>query len=716
MYKYDEKMEQRKKLICELVADDAYVPMKEKELAVFLQVPREERAALREVLQALLAEGRLQVNGQGRYQKADEDKPVGTFIANARGFGFVEVEGREEDLYIPEDKTNGAFHLDRVQVMLLPGQRGRRQEAAVVRILERGTKQIVGTYEQSAHFGFVIPDNAKIGKDIFVPGEWSKGAVDGHKVVVELTSYGDEAHKPEGRVVEILGHVNDPGVDIMSIVRGYELPVEFGEKVMNQAARVPDEVQEADKKGRLDLRDLQMVTIDGEDAKDLDDAVSLYLDEKGLYHLGVHIADVTNYVQENSALDWEALERGTSVYLVDRVIPMLPHKLSNGICSLNQGVERLALSCLMTIDDKGAVGDYQIAESVICVDRRMTYTAVKKILEDKDETEIAAYRELVPMFEQMGQLAAILRKRRHQRGSIDFDFAESKILLDEDGHPTEIKPYERNVATKLIEDFMLVANETVAQHFFWLDIPFVYRTHEKPDPEKMMKLSAFIRNFGYHIKLSGEEIHPKELQKLLGRIVDTDEETLISRLTLRSMKQAKYTVECSGHFGLACQYYCHFTSPIRRYPDLQIHRIIKEQLRGKLKEERLQHYEERLPEVAKHSSRMERRAEEAERETDKLKKAEYMEERIGEVYEGVISGVTQWGIYVELPNTIEGLVHVSTLPGDFFVYDESTYEMVGRESGVTYKLGQKLTVRVRGVDRLLKQIDFEIPWEEQEGR
>ena len=715
MYKVDETLEKRKKLICELVADEAYVPMKEKELAAFMQVSREERAALREVLQALLAEGRLQVNGQGRYSRPDEDKPVGTFIANARGFGFVEVEGREEDFYVPEDKTNGAFHLDKVQVMLLHGQHGKRQEAAVLRILERGTKQVVGTYEQSEHFGFVIPDSSRIGKDIFVLRERSKGAVNGHKVVVELTSYGDETHKPEGRVVEILGHVNDPGVDIMSIVRGYELPVEFGEKVMNQAARVPDEVQEADKKGRLDLRDLQMVTIDGEDAKDLDDAVSLSVDEGGLYHLGVHIADVTNYVQENSALDWEALERGTSVYLVDRVIPMLPHKLSNGICSLNEGVERLALSCLMTIDGKGDVRDYQIAESVICVDRRMTYTSVKKILEDKDETETEAYRELVPMFEQMEQLAGILRKRRHQRGSIDFDFAESKILLDDNGHPIQIKPYERNVATKLIEDFMLIANETVAQHFFWLDIPFVYRTHEKPDPEKLMKLSTFIRNFGYHIKLSGEEIHPKELQKLLGKIEDTDEETLISRLTLRSMKQAKYTVECSGHFGLACQYYCHFTSPIRRYPDLQIHRIIKEQLRGRLQEERLRHYEEKLPEVAKHSSKMERRAEEAERETDKLKKAEYMEERIGEIYEGVISGITQWGIYVELQNTIEGLIHVSALPGDYFIYDESTYEMVGKETGVTYKLGQKLQVRVRNVDRLLKTIDFEIPWEEEEG-
>ena len=519
----DERFEKRKKLICELVADEMYVPMKEKELAAFMQVSKEDREAFREVLQALLSEGKLQITRQGKYCKPDENQLVGTFISNAKGFGFVEVEGCENDFYIPEDQVNGAFHEDRVMVRLLPGQRGKRQEATVVKVLERGMKQVVGTYEQSRNYGFVIPDNTKIGVDIFVPKERSKGAVNGHKVVVELTSYGDERHKPEGRVVEILGHINDPGVDIMSIVRSYGLPAEFGEKVMNQVERVPSEVQEADRNGRMDLRDLQMVTIDGEDAKDLDDAVSVFRDEKGLYHLGVHIADVSNYVQENSALDWEALERGTSVYLVDRVIPMLPHKLSNGICSLNQGVDRLALSCLMTINEKGDVVDYQIAETVICVDRRMSYTSVRKILEDKDEAERAEYEPLIPMFEMMEQLAAILRKKRHKRGSIDFDFAESKILLDENGHPVDIKPYERNVATKIIEDFMLIANETVTQHFFWLEIPFVYRTHEKPDPEKIMKLSTFIQNFGYHIKLTGEEVHPKELQKLLGKITDTDE-------------------------------------------------------------------------------------------------------------------------------------------------------------------------------------------------
>ncbi len=708
-----ELFEKRKKLICELLEDEMYVPLKEKELAAFMQVAKEDREEFRKVLDALLREGKVQVTAKGKYIKPDERLLTGTFIGNAKGFGFVEIEGREEDLYVPETMVNNAFHLDRVQVELLPGKRGKRQEAAVRKVLEHGARQIVGTYEQSASFGFVIPDNGKIGTDIFVPKERSKGAVDGHKVVVELTSYGDERHKPEGKIVEILGHINDPGVDILSIIRCYDLPEAFGEKVMNQAERIPDAVSDADRAGRMDLRDVQMVTIDGEDAKDLDDAVSLSK-EGELYHLGVHIADVSNYVQENSALDWEALERGTSVYLVDRVIPMLPHKLSNGICSLNQGVDRLALSCLMTIDGKGSVTDYQIVESVIRVDRRMSYTSVKKILEDHDEQECREYEALVPMFEQMAELAALLREKRHKRGSIDFDFPETKILLDPEGHPVDIRPYERNVATKIIEDFMLIANETVAQHFFWLEIPFVYRTHDNPDPEKIMKLSTFLHNFGYYIKTSREEIHPKEIQKLLDKMEGTPEEMLISRLTLRSMKQAKYTVECSGHFGLACQYYCHFTSPIRRYPDLQIHRIIKEQLRGRLSEKRLEHYQEKLPAVAERSSKMERRAEEAERETDKLKKAEYMESHIGEIFEGVISGITSWGVYVELPNTVEGMIHVSKLPGDYFYYDESTYEMVGQDTGMKYRLGESLKVCVDSVERMTRSIDFSIPFEEDE--
>ena len=700
--------EKRKNLICELVNDKFYVPMKEKELAAFMQVRPEEREELKTILNELLMEGRLQISKRGKYSKGEEGGGlVGTFISHPKGFGFVEIEGRSEDLYIPESGVNGAFHQDQVQVELLKGQGGRRQEARIVKILSHGLTKVVGTYQKSKSFGFVIPDLEKISTDIYIPAEGSKGAVTGHKVVVELTDYGDDKHKPEGRITEILGHVNDPGVDILSIVKGYDLPVEFEEKLLNQAERVGKPVSEADMAGRRDLRSLQMVTIDGEDAKDLDDAVSLTREGEN-YCLGVHIADVSNYVQENSALDREALNRGTSVYLVDRVIPMLPHTLSNGICSLNQGEDRLALSCLMKVNKKGEVVSYEIAETVICVDRRMSYTAVRKILEEGDLELIQEYEELVPMFQDMQELAAILRRKRRQRGSIDFDFPESKIILDQKGNPVSIEPYERNVATDLIEDFMLLANETVAQHFYWMEVPFLYRTHETPDTEKIEKLATFIHNFGYHIKIktSDHEVHPKEIQKLLASIEGTEEEALIARLALRSMKQAKYSVECTGHFGLACACYCHFTSPIRRYPDLQIHRIIKEQLRGRLMEKRIDHYKEILPEVARQTSRLERRADEAERETDKLKKAQYMKHHIGETLEGIISGITAWGIYVELPNTVEGMIHVARLTGDYYYYKEETFEMVGRDTGRCFKLGQRLKVFVDSVDMVSKSVDF----------
>ena len=603
--------------------------------------------------------------------------------------------------------------MDTVQVAVTSENSGKRREGTITKIISRGTTRIVCTYEKSKTFGFAVPDNPKFGSDIFIPQERSKGAVSGHKVVVEITDYGKEGSKPEGKVVEIIGHINDPGTDIMSIVKAYDLPVEFSEKIMHQVENVSNEVSTADMAGRMDFRDWQTVTIDGEDAKDLDDAITL-TKEGDNYKLGVHIADVSNYVQEHSALDVEALSRGTSVYLVDRVIPMLPHKLSNGICSLNAGENRLTLSCVMTIDAKGNVIDHTISESVIKVDRRMSYTSVKKILEDHDENEIREYEELVPMFELMQELAAILRKKRMKRGSIDFDFPETKIVLDDKGKPVEIKPYERNVATKIIEDFMLIANETVAQDYFWQELPFVYRTHDNPDTEKIKKLSTFINNFGYSIHIGQDEVHPKELQKLLQKIDGTPEEALISRLTLRSMKQAKYTTMSTGHFGLATPYYCHFTSPIRRYPDLQIHRIIKDNLRGRMNAKKIEHYDKILPEVAKHSSEMERRADEAERETDKLKKVEYMSERIGEVFEGVISGVTEWGFYVELPNTVEGLVHVTTLVDDYFHYNESTYELVGEVTNIRYKLGQRVHVMVTGTDKILRTIDFRVVRENEE--
>lgn len=701
----DAKYEQRKKMIYDFMCDDMYVPMKIKELAIVLGVKKDQRPQLEQILNELMTEGRIVCSKRGKFSKSEEKKITGTFQAHPKGFGFVSVEGEKEDIFIPESETNGAMHMDTVEISVSPAVTGRRREGKVLHVLERGMKQVVCTYQLNKNFGFAVPDNPKFGSDIFIPLERSKGAVNGHKVVVEITQYGKKGKNPEGKVVEILGHINDPGVDILSIVRAYGLPVEFDPKVMTQVEHVAKPVSEADMAGRMDLRDWQMVTIDGEDAKDLDDAVSLTMDHEN-YILGVHIADVSNYVQEHSALDTEALKRGTSVYLVDRVIPMLPHALSNGICSLNQGEERLALSCIMTVNPKGEIIDQTITESVICVNRRMTYTNVKKILADHDPEVMAEYEPLVPMFEKMAELAAILRKKRMKRGSIDFDFPETKVILDKNGNPVDIRPYDRNVATKLIEDFMLAANETVAAEYYWRELPFVYRTHEQPDSEKIQKLSTFINNFGYSLHIGSDEVHPKELQKLLEKIDGTSEEPLISRLTLRSMKQARYTVENTGHFGLAADCYCHFTSPIRRYPDLQIHRIIKDSLRGRLGEKRIGHYTQILPEVAKRASEMERRADEAERETIKLKKVQYMENHIGETFAGVISGVVEYGFFVELENTVEGLVRVTSLTDDFYQYYEETYELVGEATNRRFKLGQQVRVTVDNCDRIMRTIDF----------
>lgn len=703
----EQTFEKRKKIIYDFICDDFYVPMKLKELAILLQVPKDQRNELKKVMDALVADGKVSVTQKGKYVKGTAKQLVGTYQAHARGFGFVTVEGQADDIFISEDDANGAFHMDQVEVVITKAPEGKRREGKIVRILSHGTVKLVGYFQKNKNFGFVIPDNDRFVKDIFVPLERSKGAVTGHKVVVELTSYGKDGKKPEGKVVEIIGHVNDPGTDIMSIVKGYDLPVEFPEKVLNQAERVAKDVTSADMAGRMDIRSWRMVTIDGEDAKDLDDAISITKEGEN-YQLGVHIADVTNYVQERSALDREAYERGTSVYLVDRVIPMLPHALSNGICSLNAGEDRLALSCIMTVNPKGEVIDHKIAETVVHIDQRMSYTSVKKILEDRDQEEMEAYKEFVPMFELMAELAKILREKRHRRGSIDFDFPESKIMLNADGTPTEIKPYDRNTATKIIEDFMLLANETVAEDYFWQEIPFVYRTHDVPDEEKIQKLCTFINNFGHSMHVANKEVRPKEIQKLLAKVDGTPEGDFISRLALRSMKQAKYTPENTGHFGLAAQYYCHFTSPIRRYPDLQIHRIIKETLRGRMNENRMEHYESILPEVTKHASQMERRAEEAERETIRLKKAEYMEQHIGEVFAGVISSITKWGMYVELENTVEGLIHVTNMHDDHYDYYEDRFEMIGEHTRSSYKLGQKVYVRVLDTDRLQRTIDFEL--------
>ena len=730
----------------EVMNDKSYVPMKAKELAMLLGIPKSQRDELTQVLDYLVSEGRIGISKKGKYGKPEVFSVNGIFCGHPKGFGFVTVEGMEQDVFIPEDRTGAALHGDRVQIVVESQDRGggRRAEGSVLKVLEHANKEVVGYYQKSKGFGFVIPDNQKISKDIFIPQGCDMGAVTGHKVVARIKEFGDANHKPEGVVTEILGHVNDPGTDILSIVRAYGLPEEFPPEVMDEVEGCPDEVAvpgpgrdeetwdgpygigdltspadwTGDLAGRLDLRGLRTVTIDGEDAKDLDDAVTLCRDGQGGYILGVHIADVSHYVKEGHPLDKEALKRGTSVYLVDRVIPMLPHKLSNGICSLNAGTDRLALSCIMELDVQGNVLDHKIAETVIHVDRRMTYTAVNAIVTDGDEAVMAEYEGFVPMFMLMKEVSDILREKRKKRGAIDFDFPESKIILDAQGKPLEIKPYERNAATKIIEDFMLAANETVAEDYFWQSLPFLYRTHDNPDPEKMKQLGTFIHNFGYFIRLQQGEIHPKELQKLLDKIEGTPEEVLLSRLTLRSMKQAKYTTLCSGHFGLAARYYTHFTSPIRRYPDLQIHRIIKESLKGGLGDKRAGHYEAILPGVAMQTSALERRAEEAERETDKLKKCEYMSRFIGQEFDGVISGVTNWGLYVELPNTVEGLVRISELRDDYYIFDEQHYELVGEMTRKTFKLGQPIRVQVASTDRLLRTVDFILPrdWDRSAGQ
>ena len=703
-------MEERKNMLLDLMKDATYVPMKLKELAMLLGVTKEQRGELEEVLNELVASGKVGISKKGKYARSEVFAQTGVFAAHHRGFGFVTIEGREDDLFIPPDDTGDAMDGDTVQVVINENGRGGRTEARVLKVLKHANETLIGTFEKNKNFGFVIPDNPRITMDIFIPQGKENGAVSGHKVVVKLDTYAAKNKNPEGHVKEILGHINDPGVDILSIVRAYRLPEEFPEEVMEEVSHVPEALspeyvaEEIEKNGRVDLRNVPMVTIDGEDAKDLDDAVSVSketINGETIYHLGVHIADVSHYVKEKSPLDEEAYKRGTSVYLVDRVIPMLPHRLSNGICSLNAGCDRLAMSCLMDIDEKGIIVGHKICESVVNIDRRMTYTAVNAILEAKngknsgedaeleetngrnqderfendeqkkskqslknvqaDDLEknkdaakekaefskkcLEEYEDFVPMFLLLDETARVLREKRMARGAVDFDFPECKIILDAKGRPVEIKPYERNAATMLIEDCMLAANETVAEDYYWQQAPFLYRSHE-------------------------------------------------------------YTTDCMGHFGLAANYYTHFTSPIRRYPDLQIHRIIKENLHGELTKKRVAHYEKILPEVAVWTSSRERLADEAERETDKAKKVQFMEHHIGEEFTGVISGISNYGFYVELPNTVEGMVRLANLDGDYYVFDEEHYELVGERTRKKYKLGQRVKIQVVSVDRYLKTIDF----------
>lgn len=702
-------LKERKERILAYMESEGYVPIKRRDMRAMLSVPQEDREKFENLINELIAEGRIFETKKGKLASPkDLQMATGTFIGHARGFGFVTPDAGGEDIFIPASETMGAMQKDRVLYKVLhKAEKGKKADGVIVRILERGQQRIVGTFEAgSKGYGFVVADDKKIAKDIFISRENTKGAVTGHKVVVEITDYGEDRRNPEGKVIEILGHINDPGVDILSVIRRYELAVEFPEEVYAEIEHLGTEVAEADKKGREDLRDLLTITIDGADAKDLDDAVSLKRLGNGNFELGVHIADVSHYVRENTALDKEAYARGTSVYLVDRVIPMLPHKLSNGICSLNPHVDRLALSCLMEVNGRGEVVSHRILESVINSDYRMTYTAVREILEDGAPALLEQYAEILPMLEDMEELRQILGEKRRKRGSVNFDLPESKIILDENGKPIDIKPYEKSIATNMIEEFMLVCNETIAENSFWQEMPFMYRSHQEPDEDKLEKMEQFLRGFGYYLRKKDGEIHPRELQKVLQKAEETDEERIITRMVLRSMMQARYTAENGGHFGLAAKYYCHFTSPIRRYPDLEIHRMIKKMLHGELDEKASAYYRRKMPDWAKHCSKQERVAEDAERDTDALKKVEFMEDKVGQIYEGIISGVTNWGIYVELPNTIEGMVALSQMDDDYYEFDEKKMLVFGKRTKKSYRLGDKVVVSVAKVDRMMGTINF----------
>lgn len=705
-----------KEALLNFMREKAYKPMDIQELARAFNIEKPEYKDFKKILKTMEKEGlviRTKIDKYGLPEKMG--LITGKLQAHPRGYGFVipEEEG-VKDVFVPGSFMNGAMHGDKVVVKITKEDiNGKKREGEIIRILERVNTTLIGVYENSKNFGFVVAEDKRIHYDIFIPKSEKNGAKTDDVVIVEITEWPDKRRNPEGIIKEVLGKKGDKGIDILTIIKKYGLPEDFPEKVERFAQDIDEEIPASEYKRRKDLRNVRMVTIDGEDAKDLDDAVSIEVLPNGNFKLGVHIADVSHYVRENNPLDKEALNRATSVYLLDRVIPMLPKKLSNGICSLNPKVDRLALSCLMTIDGTGKVLEHEVVESVIKTSERMTYTDVTKILKDKDEELIKKYEYLHEDFKAMEQLCNILYKKRISRGAIDFNFDESKIILDKMGKPIDIRPYEREIANRIIEEFMLVCNETIAEYMYWTNIPFVYRIHENPDEEKLQHFTEFIYNLGYTLRWANE-VHPRMLQEILEKIQGEKEETVVSTLLLRSMMQARYAPECVGHFGLAARYYCHFTSPIRRYPDLMIHRIIKEYINGKIDDDRNKNLVGIVGFASKQSSEMERLAEEAEREVDDLKKAEYMKDRIGEEFEGIISSVTNFGFFVELPNTIEGLIHISSLHDDYYIYDERHLSMVGERTKKIYRLGDLVRVKVEKVDLANHDIYFELVKEGEE--
>lgn len=703
-------MKDRKKLLIDLFSREDYIPIRLRDIANIFYVPKKDREELQRLLNELIREGKIERGDDGRYHKSI-DTISGVFMKIKSGAGFVSF-GKSE-IYIPKEYTLNAFNKDVVTVVKIEKETGKRRTGKIVGIQERHLVNVVGKFIRNDNFGFVIPDNRDFDRDIYIKKQDCKGVKDKSKVVVEILDYGSDKKKPEGRVIEVLGMEEDRGVDIISIAKSYGLRCEFEDELLSEANRI-EEVSEKEILKRLDLRNEKIITIDGEDSKDLDDAISvskiLKSDGSYVYNLGVHIADVSHYVKFNSRLDKEALLRGNSTYLIDKVIPMLPARLSNGICSLNEGECRLTLSVIMEIDSNGVVLSHKIVETVIQTTHRMTYSDVNRIMTGEDDYELKKrYSDVYDLIAVASELSKILRKRRRMRGAIDFDFAETKILLEEDGSVKEVIAYDRNEATRLIEDFMLVANETVAEDSYWQGLPFIYRNHEEPTQEKIKEFTTLLKNLGY--KLSKKRItklRPKEIQELLEEISGTENETLIKRIALQSLKRANYQRNCEGHFGLATKYYCHFTSPIRRYPDLQIHRIIKENLSGGLSDKKIEYYEKRLPEIARQSSLSERRSDEVEREVDKMKASEYMKGKIGQEFNGIISGVTKFGIYVELESTIEGMVRLDSIGDDFYIFDEQSLSAVGELTNKRYKLGQEVRVKVINANKEQRTVDFKL--------
>lgn len=694
-----------------LINEDAYNPLKKEELALIFDIHASEMPMFYNFLDELEEDGLIFKTKKGKIIAPKEmGYFVGKFVSHRKGFGFVESdEEYTQDLFIPASDINGAMHNDRVMAEIVtPATEDRRAEGKIVKIIEREITQIVGVFQPNKNFGFVVPDNKKFNKDIYISKKFFSGARENDKVVCEITVWPQEDRKPEGKIVEILGQKGERGVEISSIIREHGLPEEFPKKVLDEAESINVEIPQEEIERRLDIRNMKTFTIDGADAKDLDDAISIEVLPNGNFKLGVHIADVTHYVKEKSKLDKEALKRATSVYLVDTVIPMLPKKLSNGVCSLNPFEDKLTLSIFMEIDYKGNVIKYDIKETIINSKARMTYTEVSDILEKDDEKLKDTFANLVDDFKTAEVLARILMRRRTKRGALDFDFPEAKIILNKDGEVVDIKHYERRISNKMIEEFMLISNETIAEHYFWLNLPFVYRIHETPSPEKMQDLSKFVSTFGYTIKGDLEQVHPNALQAIIEQIKGKREEEAISTIMLRSLKQARYSPDCSGHFGLSAKYYSHFTSPIRRYPDLQIHRIIKENLNNKITAKRQEQLTNIVDYASTQSSERERAAELAERDVKDFYKAMYMVDKIGEEFDGIVSSVTSFGMFIELPNTVEGLSRLANMNDDYYIYDDMTYTIMGERTKKTYRIGDPVRIRVDNVNVDLREIDFEI--------